>query len=91
MKYYNFIKELREHDLPANYQALFERIRQKTEKRVSEQRLALAGALAVLLIAVGLYFGFFRADSSASIMNYVFGYEEVNSSPIISYVFDGTF
>jgi|GEM_PF-6548930 len=91
MKYYNFIKELREHSSPANYQAMFERIKHKAGKRAAERNLKLLGALAVVLVVVGIYFTLSRPGSDPSIMNYVFDEEKINDSPIISYVFDGTF
>jgi hypothetical protein len=90
MKYYNFIKDLREHDLPANYEAMFARIKQQASKRLADRNLKLLGALAVVLVAVGIYFGLSRPGTDASIMNYVFDQEKINDSPIISYVFDGT-
>lgn len=87
VKYFNFIKGLREHDPPADYNLLLERIKARAGERVPAKRFVFAGALAVVLIAVGIYFSL-PQNGNNSIMSYVLEQEEVNGSPLISYVFD---
>ncbi|MEA3494355.1 MAG: RNA polymerase sigma factor [Candidatus Margulisiibacteriota bacterium] len=56
-------------------------------EKVPARRFAFAGALAVILVAAGIYFSL-PQDGNNSIMDYVLEQEKINGSPLISYVFD---
>lgn len=86
-KYYNFMKGLREYDPPADYNSMLDRIKNRAGKKFPARRFAFAGALAVILVAVGIYFSL-PQNGNNSIMNYVLEQDELNGSPLISYVFD---
>lgn len=91
--YNEFVNKLRKIRSNINFDKMYLRI----EKRIAGRSLqtfpkltlALAGALAVFLIAFMFYFNLFGqpADNSKVMMSYVFEDVEVNGSPVMAYVF----
>ena len=93
MDYKDYINKLKESGGEVDHDRMYSKI----QGRISSQprvRLALAGALAMLIISSALYFNSaIRSQNDEVFMSYVFEQESLDG-PLLSYVFEdanGTF
>ena len=93
-EYEGFIRGIKEYQGKADYDRMYARIEQRIFRRRTGMRLALAGALALILFAFAVYFYYplGQASKGETLLSYVFERESVDG-PLLDYVLDanGTF
>lgn len=87
--YEDYLKKLKGYQPPLEGERQWARISSRLEERRPVGRLALAGALAVLLIGVGLYYNYRPAavGREALMADYVFQQSSVEDNLLLQYVF----
>ena len=93
-EYEGFIAKIREDEGKADYDRLLSRIEMRVSRRRAGVGVALAGALAVMLLAFAVYFYYPGSQGSGNdvLMSFVFEQESVDG-PLLDYVLEanGTF
>ena len=90
--YNEYIKSLKEHQVSIDYDQMYGRIKKKAGQGSYVPKLALAGALAVIMFAFGIYYGSSRDVQVASqtvdepVMDYVFEDSNDVNGPVMTYV-----
>jgi hypothetical protein len=90
--YNNYIARLKKEKTDVDYDRMFARVLQRSARKPCGMRLALAGALALLLIGFGLYFASGQNSRLASntdedlLTTYVFDESENIDGPVLDYV-----
>ena len=89
MEYEQYIDKLKKSSEPINFDQMYSQIQDRTAKMspFPKIRLYFAGAITLFVIAFVVYLNFFVSVSNGETMlNYVLEDEEVNGSPLITYV-----
>ncbi|MFH1684556.1 MAG: hypothetical protein ABIA67_06715 [Candidatus Margulisiibacteriota bacterium] len=87
--YNEYINKLKKYESEADFDQLRSRLELRISKRAAQTRLALAGALVVLLLAFAAYF-YYPTEQAGNnddiLMSYVFQQESVDGT-LTDYVF----
>ncbi len=90
--YNEYIESLKEHQVNIDYDQMYVRIKKRTGQAGYLPKFALAGALAVACLAIGLYLGAGQLTEVAtrtvdgSVMDYVFEDPGEVNGPVMTYV-----
>jgi len=89
--YNEYIKSLKEHQISIDYDQMYGRIKKKAGQGSYVPKLALAGALTVAVLTIGLYFGAGQPTQIATkvdepVMDYVFEDSTDVNGPVMTYV-----
>ncbi|MBN2058402.1 MAG: hypothetical protein JW782_06370 [Candidatus Saganbacteria bacterium] len=90
--YNRYIEQLKAHEAPVDHDLLYTKVQARLSRSFPVPRLALVGALAVLALAFGIYYGARLQQPQAAVtddevvMSYVFESEKNIDGPVVSYV-----
>lgn len=87
--YNEYLNKLKEYQVEADFDGLRHKIDQRVSRKTFGLRLALAGAVAVLLLGFTTYFYYptEQASNEDALMSYVFEHDNTNG-PLTTYVFE---
>lgn len=89
ISYDDYIKRLKEGGEKPDYSRMHARIKGKISgrKRFPATKLALAGALALMLLGSTFYYNIYSASGNDILMSYVMNGEKVDDGPVMEYIF----
>ena len=89
ISYDDYIKKLKEGGGEPDYGRLYAGVNERitNSKRFSATRLALAGALTLMLFGFTFYYNYYSASGDSILMSYIMNGEGMGQGPVIDYIF----
>ena len=89
ISYDDYINKLKEGGGDPDYGRMHTRIKQRIagRKRFTATKLALAGALTLMLVGFTFYYNYYSASGNDIMMSYIMNGQEAEQGPVIDYIF----